>query len=132
LVRDVIRETGTLIVAKYGFDPAEQENYIQKTLNRFKNPYIVDEVTRVGRSPLRKLSPQDRFIKPMSELSERGLSTRALRHSVANCLHYDFDKDDEAVKLQTAILEKGVAQALSDATGLPVASKLVGQIIELY
>ncbi|MGB7594897.1 MAG: mannitol-1-phosphate 5-dehydrogenase [Erysipelotrichaceae bacterium] len=132
LVRDVIRETGTLIVTKYGFDPGEQENYIQKTLKRFKNPYIVDEVTRVGRSPLRKLSPQDRFIKPMLELDERGLSTRALRRSVANCLHYDFEKDDEALKLQTAITEKGVAQALSDATGLPLHSPLIKQIIELY
>jgi len=132
LVRDVIRETGTLIVTKYGFDPVEQENYIQKTLKRFKNPYIVDEVTRVGRSPLRKLSPQDRFIKPMLELDERGLSTRALRRSVANCLHYDFEKDDEALKLQTAIIEKGVAQALSDATSLPLQSPLVKQIIELY
>ena len=132
LVQDVIRETGMLIIVKYGFDPVEQENYIQKTITRFKNPYIVDEVTRVGRSPLRKLSPQDRFIKPISELSERGLSTRALRRSVANCLHYDFPQDDEALKLQNAIEEKGVAQALADATGLPIESKLVAQIAEIY
>lgn len=132
LVQDVIRETGTLIQTKYGFDPIEQENYIQKTIKRFKNPYIIDEVTRVGRSPLRKLSPQDRFIKPMLELNERGLSTQALQRSVANCLHYDYEKDDEALKLQSAIIEKGVAQALADATGLPLDSKLVKQIVERY
>lgn len=132
LVQAVIRETGALIIAKYGFDPVEQEKYIQKTIQRFKNPYIVDEVTRVGRSPLRKLSPQDRFVKPIVELSNRGLSTLALRQSVANCLHYDFVKDDEALKLQSAILEKGVAQALSDASGLAVDSDIVKQIVELY
>ncbi|PIN63636.1 mannitol-1-phosphate 5-dehydrogenase, partial [Klebsiella pneumoniae] len=30
--------------------------YIQKILGRFENPYLKDDVERVGRQPLRKLS----------------------------------------------------------------------------
>jgi mannitol-1-phosphate 5-dehydrogenase len=131
-VTSVIRETGSLIVKKYGFDPIEQENYVQKTIRRFSNPYIVDEVTRVGRSPLRKLTPQDRFIKPIVELTKHGLRSDAIKQSVANALHYDYAGDEEAVKLQVAIREKGVAQALSEASGLPVESDIVKQIIQSY
>ncbi|HAM63917.1 MAG: hypothetical protein A2Y20_03625 [Firmicutes bacterium GWF2_51_9] len=131
-VTSVIRETGSLIVKKYGFDPIEQEAYVQKTIRRFSNPYIVDEVTRVGRSPLRKLTPQDRFIKPIVELTKHGLGCDALKQSVANALHYDFAGDEEAVKLQFAIKEKGVAQALSEASGLPVDGDIVKQIIQSY
>jgi mannitol-1-phosphate 5-dehydrogenase len=132
LVQSVIRETGALIIAKYGFTAIEQENYIQKTIKRFKNPYIVDEVTRVARSPLRKLSANDRFIKPMVELSDRGLATDALQRSVANVLHYDFAKDEEAIRLQKDIQEKGVARALADATGLSSDNRIVRQIVALY
>jgi mannitol-1-phosphate 5-dehydrogenase len=132
LVQSVIRETGALIIAKYGFTAIEQENYIQKTIKRFKNPYIVDEVTRVARSPLRKLSANDRFIKPMVELSDRGLATNALQRSVANVLHYDFAKDEEAIRLQKDIQEKGVARALADATGLSSDNRIVRQIVALY
>lgn len=131
-VTSVIRETGSLIVKKYGFDPIEQENYVQKTIRRFSNPYIVDEVTRVGRSPLRKLTPQDRFIKPIVELTKHGLGCDAIKQSVANALHYDYAGDEEAVKLQSAIQEKGVAQALSEASGLPVDGDIVKQIIQSY
>jgi mannitol-1-phosphate 5-dehydrogenase len=132
LVQSVIRETGVLIIAKYGFTAVEQENYIQKTIIRFKNPYIVDEVTRVARSPLRKLSANDRFVKPMVELNNRGLATNALQRSVANVLHYDFAKDEEAVKLQKDIHEKGVAQALADASGLAIDSAIAKQIVGYY
>ena len=36
-------------------------------------PYLPDTVERVGRSPLRKLSRNDRFVGPASQLAERGM-----------------------------------------------------------
>ncbi len=131
-VESVIRETGQLIVSKYGFSLIEQETYIQKTLKRFANPYIVDEVVRVARSPMRKLSSQDRFVKPVSELVSLGLSADSLLRSMANALHYDYEGDSEAVQIQTMIREHGIADTVSRLTGWSIENNLVAKLSDIY
>lgn len=56
-VRSVLAESGAVLIAKHGFAEAEHQAYIDTTLQRFANPALTDEVSRVGRSPIRKLSP---------------------------------------------------------------------------
>ncbi|WP_313119502.1 mannitol-1-phosphate 5-dehydrogenase, partial [Proteiniclasticum ruminis] len=63
-VRGVLKETSAYIVKSYGFDEKEHQAYVEKILSRFENPYISDDLTRVARSPIRKISPSDRFMKP--------------------------------------------------------------------
>lgn len=132
LVSGVIHETGALIVKKHGFDEVEQESYILKTIERFKNPHIIDEVVRVGRSPLRKLSPSDRFIKPLRECADAGLPTLALEKSIVNLLKFDCVQDEEAFKLQAYIKEHGVQKAVTDFSGLDPDHPSVKRIVETY
>ena len=129
LLSGVLHETGALLVAKHGFNAEEQASYIEKTIDRFRNPYMIDEVTRVGRSPLRKLSAQDRFIKPLRECIERNLPTAMLEATIANALKYDYEGDEEAVKLQALIKEKGARQALLDVSGFAAYQARIDRII---
>jgi mannitol-1-phosphate 5-dehydrogenase len=55
MTEKILQETVKLLIAKYQFNEKEHGNYIQKIMGRFANPLISDDVTRVGRSPLRKL-----------------------------------------------------------------------------
>ena len=64
LTEKVLKETGKLLIAKYNFNEKEHNDYIQKILGRFANPLISDDVTRVGRSPVRKLKSNDRLVGP--------------------------------------------------------------------
>jgi mannitol-1-phosphate 5-dehydrogenase len=132
LIAGVLNETGTYLVHQYGFDVEAQKKYIQKTIQRFKNPYVVDEVVRVGRSVLRKLSNNDRFIKPLRECDRIGLPVDHLVTSIGNALHYDSTDDAEAVKLQSLISEKGLKETLIEVTGLPANSKLITRIINQF
>lgn len=129
LVQGVLQETGALLIAKHGFNPEEQAAYIEKTIDRFRNPYMSDEVTRVGRSPLRKLSAQDRFIKPLRECIERRLETAHLEVAVANAMKYDCPTDEEAIKLQALIHEKGQRLALLEISGFAAYLKAIDSII---
>lgn len=61
-----MQESGAGLIKKHGFDAEKHAAYIDKIIGRFKNPYLQDDVTRVGREPLRKLSPTDRLIKPLT------------------------------------------------------------------
>ncbi len=38
------------LVNKYGFDKDAHFKYIDKILNRCKNPYLVDDTARVGKN----------------------------------------------------------------------------------
>ncbi len=118
-------------MAKHGLNPEEQGAYIEKTIDRFRNPYIIDEVTRVGRSPIRKLSPQDRFIKPLRECIERQLPTAYLEKTIANVLKYDFSGDEEALKLQALIKEKGKSDALMLISGFSAYVSRIESISKL-
>ena len=118
LVREVLLETGAVLVSKHGFDQVEHTKYIDKNLERFRNPSLTDEVSRVGRSPIRKLSPNDRLVSPALAAYERGLSFKALTRSMAGALLFNVQDDPEAVELQASIAEIGVEATVTKYTGL--------------
>src|SRR3712207_4353674 len=64
-VKATMEESGAVLIKRYNFDPAAHAAYIEKILKRFANPYLNDDVNRVGREPIRKLSANDRLIKPL-------------------------------------------------------------------
>ncbi|OKP89242.1 mannitol-1-phosphate 5-dehydrogenase [Paenibacillus sp. P32E] len=117
-VREVLEETGAVLIQKHGFDQAQHSKYIDKILERFRNPALTDEVSRVGRSPLRKLSPNDRLVSPALQAYDRGLGYTALTRSMAGALLFDVKDDPEAVELQAAIAELGTEAAVTKYTGI--------------
>ncbi|MDY0396135.1 hypothetical protein RWE15_19445 [Virgibacillus halophilus] len=94
-------ESGEALIRTYGFERNDHEMYIQKIIQRFKNPYISDEVTRVGRGPIRKLGPSDRLIRPAKLYIETtGNEPKYLSKVIAAVLKYHNPADEEAAQLQ--------------------------------
>lgn len=91
-VHGVLKETGTLLVHLYGFKPIEHDRYIEKMMERFTNPNFNDKITRVARSPLRKLSPNDRLVKPAMLAHELGFETSHLVSAIVSALYFDYEK----------------------------------------
>ena len=118
IVSAAMKESGDGLIKKYGFDPEKHAAYIKKIISRFKNPYLQDDVTRVGREPLRKLSPTDRLIKPMMTAAEYGLPVDHLVIGAGAALHYDNPNDKQSVELQEKIGAQGVRAAAAEITGL--------------
>jgi mannitol-1-phosphate 5-dehydrogenase len=107
IVRAAMQESAAVLVHRYGFDPVKHAEYIERIIMRFKNPWIRDDVSRVGRDPIRKLSPNDRLLKPLLGTVELGLPNEHLCVGVAVALRFDCPGDDEAAKLQRMIRESG-------------------------
>ncbi|MCF1632164.1 mannitol-1-phosphate 5-dehydrogenase [Tetragenococcus koreensis] len=128
-LKAVLQETGNLLIAKWDFARSQHEQYIQKIIERFKNPYISDDVSRVARTPIRKLGYDERFIRPIREAKERGLAYQSLVNVVAMILQYDDPNDEESVRLQKMLKEKSVADVIYEVTGLSDAS-IVDEIVE--
>jgi mannitol-1-phosphate 5-dehydrogenase len=116
LVRHVMQETGALLIKKHGFDLAQHEQYIDKILNRFINPHLIDEVTRVGRSPIRKLSSNDRLVRPALQAYELGMKPTYLAMAMAAALLFNDQEDPEAAQIQADLRKLGVAQTITKYT----------------
>ncbi|MCO8291442.1 mannitol-1-phosphate 5-dehydrogenase [Tetragenococcus halophilus] len=128
-LKAVLQETGDLLIAKWQFERPQHEQYIQKIIDRFKNPYISDDITRVARTPIRKLGYDERFIRPIREAKDYGLSYEALVDVVAMILQYDDPKDEESVRLQEMVKEKTMTEVIQEVTNLSEPT-LVAQIVE--
>lgn len=133
LIEHTLQETGRMLVSKYSFDEAEHQAYIEKIVKRFENPYISDEVTRVGRSPIRKLGPADRLVSPAIQYYKlNGEVPVSLTKVIASALLYDYKEDPDAVAIQESIQEKGIERTIEQYTGIRAGSALSEAVISHY
>ncbi|MEZ9906524.1 mannitol-1-phosphate 5-dehydrogenase [Vibrio breoganii] len=131
-VQAAMEESGEVLIRRYGFDPEAHAAYIQKILGRFANPFLRDEVDRVGRQPIRKLSPQDRLIKPLNGTLEYNLPNKHLLKGIAAAFHYKNDDDPQAVELQAMFAEKGFVDTLAHYSELNVDAEVVKLAEQAY
>jgi mannitol-1-phosphate 5-dehydrogenase len=117
-VQAVLEETGAMLIGKYGLDTGEHEQYIRQILQRFRNPNLTDEVIRVGRSPIRKLSPDDRLVRPALQLFEQGTEPVHLAGAMAAALLFDYPEDPEAREIQAHIRTYGLDDTISKYTSI--------------
>ncbi len=131
-VQETLKETGAYLIKQYGLDETEHTKYINKILERFKNPYLNDAVTRVARGPIRKLGPEDRLVRPATEAQKAGLSYSNLAKAIAAALLFDFNEDEEAQKLQAMIKENGVMNVLKEISKLDENNEVTKEVIHQY
>ena len=118
LVHEAMEQSGAGLIKKHNFDAEAHAHYIDKIIGRFKNPYLQDEVTRVGREPLRKLSADDRLVKPMMTALGYGLPVDKLITGIGAALHYNNPQDEQSVELQKLVDELGAVGAFRKVSGV--------------
>ena len=132
VVKGAMEESGAVLIKRYGFDADMHAAYIQKILGRFENPFLQDDVERVGRQPLRKLSAGDRLIKPLLGTLEYGLPHANLIKGIAAAMHYRSAEDPQAQELEALINAKGPQAALAEISGLDAHSDVVVEAVNDY
>lgn len=131
LVKAAMTQSGDGLIQRFGFDKEAHYKYIDKIINRFKNPYLKDDVTRVGREPLRKLSADDRLVSPLTTAMSYGLPVDKLVLGIGAALRYNNPEDAQSAELQEKIAAKGVAAAFSEISGVTDAT-LLEQVTKAY
>ncbi|ACX83176.1 Mannitol-1-phosphate 5-dehydrogenase [Aggregatibacter actinomycetemcomitans] len=130
-VKATMQESGAVLIKRYGFAPQAHAAYIEKILKRFANPFLVDDVDRVGREPLRKLSYNDRLIKPLRGTLEYGLPNQHLVNAIAAALAYRNEQDPQALELAESLAENGVAETVRKYAELQ-DDAVIERIVEAY
>jgi mannitol-1-phosphate 5-dehydrogenase len=130
VVRAAVKETAHLIVNKHGISAQEQDSYVESIVKRISNPTLKDDVARVGRAPLRKLSRKERFIGPAAQLAEMGEKVDALLGAIEMALRFqNVEGDDESKELAKILKENSAEDATSKITGLEKEHPLYSQIV---
>lgn len=125
-------ESGKALCKKHGFEWSEHEKYIKKIMSRFRNPYIKDQVGRVGRDPLRKLAPADRLVGPTKMAREFGLPVDNLLKGIAAALWYDNPEDNQSVDVRSRINQGGLEILVNEVLGFKPESDDSKAVIAAY
>ncbi|GAB7354261.1 hypothetical protein MBLNU459_g4793t1 [Dothideomycetes sp. NU459] len=130
IVQNTLKETAHLITEKHDHISAqEQEDYVQKIVRRISNPILKDNVERVGRAPLRKLSRKERFIGPAAHLAEMGAPYDCLLGGIEMCLRFqNVEGDEESVELAKILKENSAKEATKKITGLEESHALFNDV----
>ncbi|MFC7063100.1 mannitol-1-phosphate 5-dehydrogenase [Halobacillus seohaensis] len=118
-IQGTLEETGAILIEKYEFKPEDHQAYQAKILERFSNPSLTDEVTRVGRGPKRKLGPQDRLIRPAVEYFDWvGSEPVYLAEVIAAALEFNDPNDEESQEVQISNEKYGPLETLKKIADL--------------
>ena len=131
IVRSAMIESGKGLIAKHGFSEEVHWNYMESILKRYQNPYLKDELARIGREPNRKLAKTDRLVAPTLNSISYGIPVDNLIKGIAAALHFDCKEDAQSQLLQEKIRELGVFDATKEITGITDFS-LLEQIEKAY
>lgn len=130
IVQNVLKETAHLICTKHShISKQEQEDYVKQIVSRISNPVLKDNVERVGRAPLRKLSRKERFIGPAAHLVEQGDSVECLLGSIEQALRFqNVEGDEESAELAKKLEKMDSKTATKDITGLEESHPLFTKV----
>ena len=130
VVEKALVETGEALIKRHGFTPEEHQDHIDDLLHRFANVALGDQVSRVGRDPIRKLGPEDRLIGGAKLAMSYGITPRNVCLAAAAALMFDNPDDPAAMEIQQMIRDHGVNKVFETICKIDPKSELARFVIE--
>jgi mannitol-1-phosphate 5-dehydrogenase len=116
----------------HGIPEAELDEHITLLLPRLANRALPDTLIRLGRDPLRKLSPKDRLVGAARLAEKVGVSPEALSWGIAAGYLFDYAEDSLAVALQRRLADEGLDIVMADVSGIAKDEPLGRLVVDRY
>ena len=126
----VLAETSKVLVKKHNFDPSAHSRYVKKTIKRITNPAIDDQVERVGRDPIRKLSRFERLIGPAAQYAEHFGKPEHLLAVISAGLAFENNDDPEVARLQLLLTSLTTSEFALEVCGISSSHPLSKDLVE--
>lgn len=133
-VKNLMTESGDVLIKEYGLDKDELENFKESKLNRFIKTASHDTIERVGRDPVRKLGKKDRLVAPAIKAYDNDMPFNSLAKAIAYAFKYDEQSDEKALEIKEFISQNSIEDAIEKYTGIKKAEreKLFDKIVTEY
>lgn len=126
------KEAVQALSIKHKIDINILKEYSNKLLKRFENEYLKDDVTRVGRDPVRKLSLNDRLITPLKLCDSLKIDFNDILYGIAAGYLFDYKDDEKAQQIQKIIKEDGISKAIANISQIQEGEYLNNMIVDKY
>lgn len=93
IVRGCMMESAMMLTQKYRIPFHDLNAHINDLLQRFKNCYLKDTVSRVARDPIRKLQPSDRLVGAARSCENENITPVYLSFAIALALSFMENED---------------------------------------
>jgi mannitol-1-phosphate 5-dehydrogenase len=117
-VHGAMTESGQALMHKHGFSEESIWAYRDNFIPRVEGRLILDPVSRVIRSPRRKIGRNERLVGPACMALDYGITPRYLALGIAALLRYASADDAESIDLQNALQAHGLAYVLETVAGV--------------
>ena len=128
LVDHATRESAWAVATKHGFDRDWLEDYRATFLEAMKSPFLPDEVSRVIREPMRKLTREERLVGPAMLACELGGNYQALAKMIALALTLDNPEDAQCRELRARLASEGPQKTIAAVCGVPEGHPLSTEV----
>lgn len=132
MIRETMWESAHLLMKRYGFTEQDMIDYINFIMDRYQTPGIEDLITRVSRSPIRKLQPEERLVGPCVQCEELGLENQRLLEGISAAFLFDNPEDEQSVELLSFVAEHGIDEAILQFTKIPLDNRMHQAIKKNY
>jgi mannitol-1-phosphate 5-dehydrogenase len=117
-VLGALDELGEVVRARHGFSAESIDEYKQDLCRRGAIPEMRDQILRVARDPIRKLSRSERLVAPAMLAVESGLPCDWIAKGIVAALKYHHGRDAQSVRLHEMLAKDGLDHVLESVCGI--------------
>lgn len=135
VARSAAAESAQALVAEYGFESGEQQEWVRAALLKFADLEVPDPIDRNAVDPIRKLGRDDRLVGPALLALKHGIHPTGLLEGIVACMEYRDPVTNSSVL--DLVKTDGIQNVLSNVCCLKSDEELfklieeeVGKIIE--
>jgi mannitol-1-phosphate 5-dehydrogenase len=125
-------ELGAVVERKWGFSAESITAYKQDLGRRGAVAEMRDEILRVVRDPVRKLSPRERLVAPANLAGEYGMSRQWIVKAIVAALKYRHPQDASSVTLADQLARYGLSHVLATVCEITPDSPLAAEIAKAW
>jgi mannitol-1-phosphate 5-dehydrogenase len=131
-VLGALDELGEVVHRKHGFSAESITAYKQDLCRRGAVAEMRDEILRVVRDPIRKLSCRERLVAPALLAAEYGLARPWIVRGIVAALKYQHPSDPQSLALAGQLERDGLEAVLTDVCGLKSDAPLAQEIKDVW
>ena len=127
-VLGALDELGEVVRTRHAFTAESIQQYKEDFCRRGAIAEMKDQILRVVRDPVRKLSPRERLVAPAMAAVEYGLPRAWIVQGIVAALKYSQPGDDQSQELQKRIHRCGLRHVVHEVCGIDPDNALTEEI----